>query len=192
MQITVATKVTLLRMLLVPFIAMGILYHRYGWTLVIFLVSGITDLLDGLIARKFHQRSRTGALLDPIADKLLLATTFILLTLPGIGLHVAIPMWLTVVVFGRDIIIVVSAVAITITTGFKRFDPTFFGKASTVVQIACVLAVLVANYTDAERMWVEWLFYTTFALTLSSGFHYVFVFTKRFNSDESAAKSEQE
>lgn len=182
MRFTVATKVTLIRMLLVPFIAMGILYHRYGWTLVLFMISGITDLLDGLIARKFHQRSRTGALLDPIADKLLLATSFILLTLPGTGIPVPIPMWLTVVVFGRDIIIVVSSAAIAITTGFKQFDPTFYGKASTVVQIGCVVAVLVVNYLQAERIWVQWLFFLTFGLTLFSGLHYIFVFTKRFSS----------
>ena len=183
MRITIATKITLLRMFLVPFVAMGILYHRYGTALLVFLISGFTDLLDGLIARKWGQKSKLGALLDPMADKLLLSTSFLLLTLPSAGLSVAIPIWLTVLVFGRDIIIVVSAVAIALTMGFTNFAPTIYGKASTVVQIACVLAVLIVNYLRLDRIWVEWLFYLTFALTLFSGLHYIYIFTKRYSME---------
>jgi cardiolipin synthase len=183
MRITAATKITLLRMFLVPFVAMGILYHRYGAVLLVFLVSGFTDLLDGLIARRLRQKTKLGALLDPMADKLLLSTSFLLLTLPGAGLSVAIPIWLTVLVFGRDIIIVVSSVAIALTTGFTNFDPTIYGKASTVVQIGCVLAVLFVNYLRLDVIWVEWLFYLTFVLTLFSGLHYIYVFTKRYSEE---------
>lgn len=181
MRLTLASKITLLRMFLAPFVAMGILYHHYGLTLLLFLLSGLTDLFDGLVARKWGQKTRLGAMLDPMADKLLLSTSFLLLTLPAANLHISIPIWLAVLVFGRDIIIVVSAVAITLTTGFNKFDPTIYGKLSTVVQICTVVAVLVANYLNLDEAYVIWLFYLTFGLTLFSGLHYIYVFTKRFN-----------
>lgn len=192
MQLTVATKITLLRMFMVPFIAIGILYHRYGLALLIFLVSGLTDMFDGLVARRFKQKTKLGALLDPMADKLLLSTSFLLLTLPSSQLSVAIPVWLAVMVFGRDIIIVVSSVAIALTTGFTKFDPTFLGKSSTAVQIGCVLAVLVANYLGLRQDWIEWLFYLTFVLTLLSGLHYIYVFTKRYSGELEGEEGERQ
>jgi cardiolipin synthase len=181
MRLTIATKITLIRMLLVPFVAIGILYHHYGTALIIFLISGITDLLDGLLARTMHEKTKLGALLDPMADKLLLSTSFLLLTLASSGATLSIPLWLAVVVFGRDIMIVVSAVAIALTTGFTKFDPTIYGKASTAVQILCVLVVLILNFLRISPGWVEYLFYLTFGLTLFSGVHYIYVFTRRFN-----------
>ena len=181
MRLTVATQITLLRLLLIPFVAMSILYHRYGLALVIFAVSGISDLIDGLIARRFGQKTKLGALLDPMADKLLLSTSFILLTLPASQLSVPIPLWLTVMVFGRDIIIIVSAVAIALITGFTNFDPTIYGKGSTLLQIVTVLGVLLVNHLGADKIYVEWLFYLTFALTLFSGVHYLYIVHRRYN-----------
>ena len=83
--------------------------------------------------------------------------------------------------FGRDVILVVSAVSITLTTGFAKYDPTFYGKASTAMQIVCILAVLVANHFRLHQVYIEWLFYLTFVLTFFSGVHYIYTFTKRFN-----------
>jgi cardiolipin synthase (CMP-forming) len=181
MQLTTATKITLVRMFLVPFVAIGILYHRYNLALILFFISGLTDLLDGLVARKLGQKTKVGALLDPMADKLLLSTSFLLLALPASNLPVSIPIWLAVLVFGRDLIIVISSVAIALTTGFTKFDPSIFGKASTALQIVCVLAVLLVNDFGIDRIWINWLFYLTFGLTLFSGLHYIYVFTKRYN-----------
>jgi cardiolipin synthase (CMP-forming) len=180
-RLTVPTMITLLRMLLVPFVAMAILYHRYGVALLIFLISGISDLLDGLLARTLKQKTKLGALLDPMADKLLLSTLFILLTLSAIHLTVTIPIWLTLIVFGRDVIIVVSAVAIALTTGFTNFDPSIYGKTSTAIQILCVLLVLILNYLGQNPFWVKYLFLATFAITTFSGIHYIYLFTKRFS-----------
>lgn len=195
MRLTLASKITLIRMFMVPFVAIGILYHRYGLTLILFLISGLTDLFDGLIARKWQQKTKLGALLDPMADKLLLSTSFLLLTLRATNLSVSIPLWLAVVVFGRDIMIVVSAVAIALTTGFTKFDPTIYGKASTAVQIGTVLGVLVVNYLRLDEIYVLWLFYLTFGLTLFSGLHYIYVFVERFNletqQEENKAKTEE-
>ena len=181
MRLTVATKITLLRMLLVPLVAIGILYHRYGMTLLIFLFSALTDLFDGLIARKFGQKTKLGALLDPMADKILLSTSFILLTLPSARLSVPIPVWLTVVVFARDVLLVTASVAIALTTGFTKFDPTIYGKASTALQILTVLSVLVVNYLKVGSEWVDWMFYLTLALTLFSALNYVYTFARRYN-----------
>jgi len=181
MRLTVATKITLVRMKLVPLVAIGILYHRYGWTLLIFLFSALTDLFDGLIARKFGQKTKLGALLDPMADKLLLSTSFILLTLPSARLSVPIPVWLTVVVFARDVLLVMASVAIALTTGFTKFDPTIYGKASTALQILTVLSVLVVNYLRLGSEWVQWMFYLTLALTLFSAVHYAYTFARRYN-----------
>jgi cardiolipin synthase len=177
---TLANALTLLRMFLIPFVAIAILYHRYGLALSLFLFSGLTDLFDGFIARKFQQKTRLGALMDPMADKLLLSTSFLLLTLPASRLSVAIPIWLAVMVFSRDIMIVVSAVAVALTTGFTKFDPTIYGKLSTFVQIVCVLTVLAANYLEWHQEWIQWLFYLTFLLTLFSGVHYIYTFSKRY------------
>jgi len=187
MKLTTATMLTLLRMFLIPFLAMAILYSRYGLALLIFLISGLSDLFDGFIARRFQQKTRLGALLDPMADKLLLSTSFLLLTLPG-NLAVAIPLWLAVMVFSRDIFIVVGAVAVALTTGFTKFDPTIYGKGSTFIQIVCVLTVLVANYLRWNPDWIQWLFYLTFALTLFSGVHYIYTFTKRYGEFENVEK----
>lgn len=191
MRLTVATYITLLRMLLIPFIAIGILYHRYGLALLIFLISGLSDMFDGLIARRFQQKTRLGALLDPMADKLLLSTCFLLLTLPSTQLSVAIPVWLAVMVFGRDILIVVSSVAVALTTGFTKFDPTFYGKSSTALQIVCVLTVLVANYFGLKQDWFNWLFYATFGLTLLSGIHYFYIFNRRYNEELEVSESDR-
>ncbi len=185
MRLTLANILTLLRMLLIPFVAMGILYNRYGLALIIFLISGITDLLDGFIARKFKQKTKLGAMLDPMADKLLLSASFLLLTFPK-NLTVAIPLWLAIMVFSRDIFIVVSAVAVALTTGFTKFEPSIYGKGSTFVQIICVLTVLVMNFLRWTPDGIQWLFYLTFGLTLFSGIHYIYVFTKRYAEFEDA------
>jgi cardiolipin synthase len=190
MRITTATKITLVRMFLIPFVAIGILYQRYGTVLIIFLISGLSDLLDGLIARKYGQKTRLGALLDPMADKLLLCTSFLLLTFPSSALAVPIPIWLAIVVFGRDIIIVISAVAISMTTGFTKFDPTIYGKASTMTQILCVLGVLLVNYFGLDAVWIYWLFWLTLGITLFSGLHYIYTFTRRYEM-ESHAESQK-
>ena len=93
---TPANQLTLLRMLLIPAFVMLVIYGELGWALVVFATAGITDALDGLIARRAGQKTSLGAWLDPMADKLLLVSTFVVLTLPGLGLANRLPIWLTV------------------------------------------------------------------------------------------------
>jgi len=105
---TIANQLTLLRMLLIPAFVILTIYGEFGWALAVFALAGLTDLLDGVAARMAGQKSELGAWLDPAADKLLLVTTFIVLSLPNIGLVNQIPLWLTVLVISRDVGIVLT------------------------------------------------------------------------------------
>src|SRR5262245_33089640 len=115
--LTLANQLTLLRMLLIPAFVILIVYGELGWALVTFLLAGITDALDGLIARWAGQKTTLGAWLDPMADKLLLISTFVVLTLPGIGLVSRIPLWLTVCLISRDITRVLTAMIVNLSNG---------------------------------------------------------------------------
>ena len=108
MNLTTANQLTILRMLLIPAFVILLVYGYRGWALITFMVAGLTDLLDGLIARLAGEKTTLGAWLDPMADKLLLVTMFIVLTLPGIGLANQLPIWFTILVISRDVAIVAT------------------------------------------------------------------------------------
>ena len=122
--LTPANQLTLLRMLLIPAFVILVLYGELGWALGVFVTAGATDALDGLIARRSGQKTQLGAWLDPMADKLLLVTTFIVLTLPGLVLANPLPVWLTVLVISRDVVIVLTVwLAVGLTAGAWYFWP---------------------------------------------------------------------
>src|ERR1700736_2627760 len=128
--ITVPNLLTVFRMVLIPIFVSLLVYKRFTLALGIFLLAGVTDGLDGLLARRFNQKSQLGTILDPIADKLLLVTSFIVLSLPSISplpvpRHFPVPFWVTAAVISRDIFIVVGAAAINIVTGFRGFRPSW-------------------------------------------------------------------
>ena len=134
---TAPNQLTLLRMVFVPFIIINLSDQHYFWALVLFILAGLSDGLDGLLARALKQQTMLGQYLDPIADKLLLSTTFLVLSI----LH-KIPWKFTVLVFSRDISILgVSAVLYTI-AGLRDFRPSVFGKANTFSQVAAVVFVM--------------------------------------------------
>ncbi|MDA2933915.1 CDP-alcohol phosphatidyltransferase family protein [Acidobacteria bacterium AH-259-D05] len=168
-----ANQLTILRMVFVPIFVLLIVYDYFGGALAIFLLAGVTDLLDGLIARKFGQKTPIGTFLDPVADKLLLAACFVLLSRGSAELMVQIPLWLTITVIGRDALLVISIVIINLTMGRHLFPPSIYGKATTAVQLLTVLIVLVINYLKVAVPWVRFIFYLTFALTVISGMHYL-------------------
>jgi cardiolipin synthase (CMP-forming) len=170
--LTVANQLTLLRMALSPFLVLAVLWHEFTWALVIFVVAGVSDLLDGLIARLGHQKTTLGAMLDPVADKVLLSSSFIVLTW-GSGLDPRIPVWLTVITLSRDAIIVVSVTVINLTVGRRIFYPSFLGKGTTVAQIVTAGVVLLLNALGTPQAFVIWLFYATVTLTVASAVHYV-------------------
>src|SRR4051812_41195132 len=133
-------------MLLIPAFVILVLYGHLGWALVVFVTAGITDALDGLIARRTGQRTSLGAWLDPMADKLLLVTTFVVLTVPGLGLSNRLPIWLTVIIISRDVVIVLTVTIVNLAIGPRTFRPSVFGKAATATSIATAVVAMFFNY----------------------------------------------
>jgi cardiolipin synthase (CMP-forming) len=171
--LTTANQVTLLRMLLIPAFVLLIVYAHPGWALAVFVLAGITDGLDGLIARWADQRTSLGAFLDPMADKLLLVTTFIILTIPGLGMVNQLPLWLTILVISRDVVIVLTVAIVNMAVGHRTFRPSLFGKAATAIYIFTVVVIMFFNYLGRPSVWVTVVIYASLAITLISGFHYI-------------------
>jgi cardiolipin synthase len=170
---TIANQLTLLRLLLIPAFVIFTLYGKFGWALVTFVVAGLTDLLDGLAARAAGQKSELGAWLDPAADKLLLVTTFVVLTLPNIGLVNRIPLWLTVLIISRDVGIVLTVAIVNLAVGPKTFKPSPLGKAATAIFIVACGLVMLFNYLGYHSRWVDAAIWVTTLITLASGIDYV-------------------
>ncbi len=165
--------ISLLRIALVAPIVLLIIDGRYGLALGLSLVAGFSDGVDGYLAKRFDWHTRIGALLDPIADKLLLVSCFILLSRNAVELSVRIPLWLTITVIGRDVLLVVSVAIINLTMGRHLFSPSIYGKATTFLQLLTVFMVLVVNALNiAMPLWGS-VFYVTATLTVISGLHYL-------------------
>jgi cardiolipin synthase len=171
--LTIANQLTILRMALVPALVVLVLQGEMAWALGVFLVAALTDLLDGFIARWGNQQTRLGAMLDPVADKLLIGSGFVVLTWGG-GLHVAIPSWLTVTALCRDGMLVAAVVIVNLVVERRVFYPTWLGKISSFVQVLTVGAVLLANTLVRPLGPFELLFPVTLVLSLGSAFHYVY------------------
>jgi cardiolipin synthase len=182
MGLTLANLLTVLRMVLIPFFIIAVTGTRNGAALVIFAVAGLTDFLDGIIARTWRQKTALGAILDPLADKLLLTAAFLVLCLPDhprafpdFTLLNRIPVTLTILSISRDVIIALIAGALYAGGGRSSFAPTMLGKTTTAVQIVTVVAVLFFNYTGVRSaILVPNLVLLTFAMVLLSGVHYIY------------------
>lgn len=178
--ITLPNVLTVLRMALIPVFVSLLFYQKFLLALGVFIVAGITDGLDGLLARRFHQQSPLGRILDPIADKMMLVTSFIVLSMRGvypvpIPKHLPIPFWVTITVISRDVFILVGAAAINMVTGFRAFQPSIPGKVSTVVQIVSLAVVMLAAQTRVGTgYYLPTVYATVFGLALISGIHYIF------------------
>jgi cardiolipin synthase (CMP-forming) len=173
---TAPNLLTLLRICMAPFLVAAILESHYLLSFVLFVIAGLTDALDGTLARVLKQRSVLGQYLDPVADKLLLSTIFVVL------LHKSlIPITVTVLVFGRDVGILLVAAILYAAVGRREFHPSVFGKANTLAQISAVAAVLLSQLTAAY--WVAWLrtaaLDSTMVLTVASGLHYAWLASHR-------------
>src|SRR5215831_8724189 len=178
--ITLPNILTIFRMALIPVFVSMLVYQRFVWALVIFILAGITDGLDGLFARRFHQQSPLGRILDPIADKLMLVTSFVVLSMKNVfpapvPKHLPVPFWVTITVISRDVFILVGAAAINVVIGFRGFQPSLPGKVSTVVQIVAVATVMLAAQTRVGTgFYLPTVYTSVFTLTLFSGVHYIF------------------
>jgi cardiolipin synthase (CMP-forming) len=170
--LTVANQLTFLRILAVPAFVLLLLYGYLGWALLVFLGAGATDALDGLIARRANQRTSLGAWLDPMADKLLVVTTFITLTLPGVNVTNHIPLWLTVLLISRDIVIVSVVAVVNLAVGPRTFRPSLLGKAATATYLVVSIVFLFFNWRQERSVLVDLAIYAALALTLISSFDY--------------------
>ncbi|HET7696736.1 MAG TPA: CDP-alcohol phosphatidyltransferase family protein [Vicinamibacterales bacterium] len=171
---TPANQLTLMRMLLIPAFVILLVYGYRGWAVVTFLAAGVTDLFDGLIARMTGEKTVLGAWLDPMADKMLLVTMFVMLTLPDIGGPNRLPLWFTVLVISRDVAIVATVAVVNLAIGPRTFRPSMYGKVATALYIVTGVAALYFNYLEQPSLVVQALIYASLAITFISAGHYAF------------------
>jgi cardiolipin synthase len=182
--LTVANQLTLVRMLLIPGFVLLVVYGEIGWALAILLVAGITDALDGLIARRAGQKTTLGAWLDPMADKLLLTSAFVVLTVPGTAITYRIPLWLTVCILSRDIVIVVTVAIVNLAMGRRTFRPSILGKAATGIYILTCLLCMALNYLRVDSPLLTLAVKLSFAITVVSSLHYIVHAARIINGPE--------
>jgi len=187
--LTVPNMLTVFRMVLIPVFVTLLFYQRFILALAVFVLAGLTDGLDGLLARRFGQQSQLGTVLDPIADKLMLVTAFIVLSMRSVfpqplPSHLPVPFWVTVAVISRDVFITVGAAAINIMTGFRGFRPSWLGKLNTTVQIVGIAAIMfAASVPYYTGYYLPTVYAAVFALAVLSGLHYIFFASRLMNED---------
>ena len=169
---TAPNQLTLLRLIFIPFVIINVFDGDWKWALFLLIAAGLSDGLDGLLARVLNQRTMLGQYLDPIADKMLLSSLFLVLSFVK-----KIPWKYTVAVFSRDVLIVMTCMVLYAAVGFRDFRPSIFGKINTVCQIGAVFFVILAQVVGEP--WVFFLqrlfLYATFTFTTISGVHYVLI-----------------
>lgn len=160
---------TITRIVIIPIFITAVIYKRYDYALYLFVIAALTDTLDGLIARLTNQKTVLGTFLDPLADKFLLVTSFILFSING-----WLPKWLTITVISRDIIVIIGWVLIYLITHTSNVEPTITGKAAIAMQLILLCYVLleinIASLPEINRV----LIWATAALTIISGLHYIY------------------
>jgi cardiolipin synthase (CMP-forming) len=189
--LTPANQITILRLVFVPLFAIFEVNRDYGWALAILLGAAFSDVVDGLVARIFHEESPLGIALDPIADKLLLGTAFVVLAFRDV-----LPWWLTILVLSRDVAIIVTALLISLVVGYRPFRPTVLGKISTVCQVATVFAAVAfqVHVPLVTSFVLEVCTYLVAVFTVASGVHYLLVVQRRYGhhaQDDSPAGPSQ-
>jgi cardiolipin synthase (CMP-forming) len=167
--LTLPNQLTFLRMGFLPFFIIAIRYNRYDWALALLFAAALSDGLDGLLARRLNQKTPLGTFLDPIADKLLLSSAYLMLALKG-----KLAWWLAILVLGRDALILIACAVILLVVGYRTFPPSIYGKLNTAFQILLVLVVILAAMMEnpALRFGRHVLIDLVAAFTIISGFHY--------------------
>ncbi len=192
MTFTIPNLLSLLRMGLIPLFVILVVNGDLRKALLVFVVAGVTDALDGFIARFWHQQSPLGAYLDPIADKLLLTTAYVMLSIPGLNHGTRIPPWITILVIARDVLMVSVALVLYLAAGVKRFPPSALSKVNTILQVAAVVLVLVSGaFPDLRsvELAAETTLYLVAGLTVASGLHYIYLYSHRKVREELRGES---
>jgi cardiolipin synthase len=179
--LTAPNQLTLLRMIFLPFIVINLVKHDFRWALALFILAGLSDGLDGLLARTLHQQTLLGQYLDPIADKLLMSTMFLVLSIEQRAL---VPWKYTIVVFSRDISILLISGVLFMIAGLRDFRPSIFGKANTFAQVAAIFFVLLLLIEPARWVWIARTIFlrATFIFTIVSAVHYAFLVQHRLHA----------
>jgi len=172
--LNIPNMLTLARIVVTPVIVYAILIGKAEMALVLMIAAGITDMIDGAIARYFNQRTTVGAYLDPLADKLMLISAFVTLFIVG-----KVPLFLFLAVLFRDAIIVVGAVAYEMVTHQLKMEPSLISKATTFMQIVFVVTMLLNMASPVNESWIQGTLWVTFIVTCISGLHYMFVWTRK-------------
>ena len=172
-------SLTILRILLIPVFIGFLLYERYEYSLAVLLLAGLTDGLDGTIARVANQRTRLGAYLDPVADKLLLTSGFVTLSV----LHL-VPSWIAIVVVSRDMMLMTGTLLARLTESQLDISPTLLGKGTTLVQLSYLILVVLLTSRQMDPRLIQPLLYLMVCVTVMSGFHYLYRGFTRLSTGE--------
>ncbi|MCD4749412.1 MAG: CDP-alcohol phosphatidyltransferase family protein [Thermoanaerobaculales bacterium] len=185
--LTLPNFITLLRMAIVPFFVIAVAEGNFRLALWIFLIAGLTDALDGWLARKLDMQSVIGAFLDPIADKVLVVTAYVTLTIP-MGQEIVIPLWLAILALFRDFLIMLVVLVLYLVEDIRRFPPSVLGRACTFMHVGTIAVVLIANLALVPWWIPELCFYLSFSLVILSGFNYIYR-SSRFIEEVRAEKA---
>lgn len=179
--LTVPNQLTFLRLGFLPFFVIAIKYGNYRAALGIFVIAGFTDGLDGLLARGLNQRTPLGAYLDPIADKLLLSSSYLVLALKG-----NVAWWLAILVLGRDVLLLVACATILLTVGYMPFPPSIWGKATTFFELGLVFFVLLLGVWDSHLIYIARMIcaYLVAPLVIISGVHYSITVSRKLQAGD--------
>ena len=180
--LTVPNQITFLRLGFLPLFLIAIRYGQFGWALGILVAAGLSDGFDGWLARRLNQRTTLGTFLDPIADKLLLSSAFVALALKG-----KIAWWLTLLVLGRDVLILTACAVILLVVGYQTFPPNIFGKANTLFQIVLIFLVLLNQVAPNPGLHAtrNVFIYLVPVFVILSGLQYSIVVARRISSHSS-------
>lgn len=171
-----ANRLTILRIILTPVFITAVLYKRLEWALAIFILAAVTDGLDGYIARTRKEKTKFGAIMDPLADKMLIGSAFISFSMVAdLPLYLKMPVYVPIIVISRDVIILLGAVIIYLLTGRIDVKPTITGKLTTFFQMITIILVLI------QFMYSSWIWNTAIALTIISGLDYIRIFSRQTN-----------
>jgi cardiolipin synthase len=180
MIVTLPNFLTLLRILAVPFFAMAVWDGRMEQACLLFAGAGLTDLLDGYLARRFNQKSALGAILDPAADKLLMTTAFILMAFPREAVSIRIPAWVAILAISRDLVISLVTLIAYDRWDHSKFVPSYLGKFTTMFELLAISMGLLFNTIGPYgwyRFIMPWAFYVMAGLVVASSVHYFYRMT---------------
>lgn len=166
---TIPNLVTFVRIVLIPVFVTALIYKRYDQALVLFVCAGISDALDGLLARTTGQKSELGAFLDPLADKFLLVTSYILFSVYG-----WVPLWLTITIISRDLIIVLGWLLMYLVYRTTTVRPTMLGKAAIALELLLAISILLSINFSAVPRPGSWAFWLVAVTTIASCLQYIY------------------